>query len=272
MCIRDSSRIAGYLAVAARVDGSRTELRDVRRQRMLWQEQADRIAMLLTTVGAAPPTRDVDTETATSSDEEAATSAGSRDASSEDLRRAVRDELPDIYADLASSTPTNRPLLASLAAQHTSVLSLGGADPDWPELIAPSGTAAVPVLAATRPAVFGLEVVAARSVGDERDLYESVLRPPRAITRALTTLAGEAAPVPPLGYDLPEPLATQEQRVELARTLVGDVMPAALSVVDRAGDSARHIASYVRIVAEADRWSRRLGTDPRPFPGMSLPS
>lgn len=184
---------------------------------------------------------------------------------------ALREDLEEVLAEVARSSTTNRAMLLALAAQHMESARLLGAEVDWPPLQGPVGAAAVPVLARTRPAVFGLEVVAARSLGEERELFEGVLGPLRAITRALTTLAGDTAPVPPLGYDLPEPLDDEDDRLQLARDLVHDIAPAALSVADRAGEDVEQVRSLVRIVSEADRWGRELTVDPAPFPGMTLP-
>lgn len=255
----------------------------------LWTEQQDRLEALLTLAGVElPALEDVPvvpgdaaaTTAGTEGDGSAATSAGPDDAASTSaapgldrtvLGQLVREDLPTALSELARSTATNRAMLTSLLAQHAESARLLLAPVDWPPLVGPVGTAAVPVLQATRPAVFGLEVVAARSRGEERDLFESVLDPLRSITRALTTLAGDAAPVPPLGYDLPEPLDDAEARMQLARDLVHDVSPAVLSVVSRGGADVAQLESLVRIIAEASAWARDLGVTGTAFPGMTLP-
>lgn len=183
----------------------------------------------------------------------------------------LRTDLPEVLDDLGRSSTLNRAMLVSLAAQHAESARLLGAPVDWPPLEGPVGAAAVPVLARTRPAIFGLEVVAARSGGDERATYEAVLGEVRSTTRALTTMAGDAAPLPALGYDLPEPLDDADERRSLARALVHDIEPAVLSVVDRAGSDVPQLRSLVRLVAEAQQWAHRLDVDPQPFPGMTLP-
>lgn len=183
----------------------------------------------------------------------------------------LRADLPGVLDDLSRSSSLNRAMLVSLASQHAESARLLGAPVDWPPLVGPADAAAVPVLARTRPAVFGLEVVAARSRGDERATYESVLDEVRSTTRALTTLAGDAAPLPPLGYDLPEPLDDANERLALAQALVHDIEPAVLSVVSRAGHDVDQIRSLVRLVAETQHWAHTLEVDPDPFPGMTLP-
>lgn len=262
----------------------------------LWPVQQDRLESLLTLAGvelpdlatvpmptgaggdgAAATTEDDGSATtgrdgsAITQGDDASTTSALPDIDLEVLGAQIRDDLPTVLAELARSTATNRPMLTSLTAQHAESARLLRAPVDWAPLAGPTGAGAVPVLQVTRPAVFGLEVVAARSRGEERELFESVLRPLASITRALTTLAGEAAPVPPLGYDLPEPLSDADDRLTLARTLVHDVAPAALSVVDRAGGDPAQLESVVRIVAEATTWARSLQSPGVPFPGMTLP-
>jgi hypothetical protein len=172
----------------------------------------------------------------------------------------------------ATSTPTNLAMLVSLAAQHADSAARLGAPVGWDPLVGPAGAAAVPVLAVTRPAVFGFEVLAARSLDDERARYERILDEVRSLTRQLTTLAGSAAPVAPLGYDLPEPLDTPGQRRALGRALVADIAPAGLHAAERLRGNADELAGAVRIVAESSLWGRELGSTPEPFPGMTLPS
>lgn len=279
---------------------SRGQRSAVRHLTSVWQVQQERLEQLLTLAGVELPALDevpalapgsTDAESGAATASPGGTGGGARagttsSAAGQDdaagtsappgpdvsvLGERVRTDLPTALAELARSTATNRAVLTSLLAQHAESARLLEAPVAWTPLAGPVGAAAVPVLQVTRPAVFGLEVVAARSGGEERELFESVLGPLRRITRALTTLAQDAAPVPPLGYDLPEPLDDAEARLELARALVHDVAPAALSVVDRAGSDEPQLQSLVRIVAESSQWSRDLGVTGAPFPGMSLP-
>lgn len=267
------ARVTAYLQVLGQVSpessGQRTVVRGLGE---LWPQQQERLAALLAAVGAPPDTGPAggDDSAVTTTADDAATT-GEAELALIELGRRVRADIPDALAQIAASTPTNRPMLTSLAAQHAVSARRAGADLDWPELVGPTGTAAVPVLAALRPAIFGLEVVAARSTGEERELYESILSPLQALTRSLTTLAGDAAPVPPLGYDLPEPLDSAADRAGLAQALVHDIAPAVLSVVDRAGADVAQVESLVRILVSATLWGSRLDLPAAPFPGMTLP-
>lgn len=303
LLLRARERLAGHRAALSRVRADSAGARSTVLALLgLWQVQQERLEQLLELGGLELPALDAEvldppeadrapvdggsstTEAAATTAAEdgapttaapgAGTDAAARTATGPAPRTVgerLLEALPEVLDDLARSSTLNRGMLVSLAAQHAESARLLGAPVDWPPLAAPVGAAAVPVLARTRPAVFGLEVVAARSRGEERSTYEAVLGPVRATTRALTTLAGDAAPLPPLGYDLPEPLDDEGQRRTLARELVHDIGPAVLSVVSRAGSDVEQLRSMVRLVAETQHWADLLGVDPRPFPAMTLP-
>ena len=262
----------------------------------LWRAQQERLELLITLGGVPlPQLLDQPAVTAPGSDPAGSTSSpdasgvstadpgtgsGDTDASTststsppeaQDLGGALRRDRTAACRDLSASTSTNIMLLASLAAQHVASAAWLGAPVSWGPMKGPAGAPAVQVLAATRPAVFGLEVVAARSGGDERARYEAVLQPLRGITRQLSTLAGDAAPVAPLGYDLPDDLGTAEQRSDLARRLVADILPVALDAAQRLPGELEQLTGVVQVVSSAAVWQRRLGATPQPFPGMTLP-
>ncbi|AXH94930.1 DUF4439 domain-containing protein [Ornithinimicrobium avium] len=293
-----------FIAVRQRVHGYRLALdvvagRERTRDRLaeLWRVQQERLELLITLGGVPLPDllddpavagpgdgtsapadgsgdRGVDGTTATGgADAEGSTSTGAGPArpDAEVLGRVLRRDHTEACRELSTATATNVPTLASLAAQHVAAAAWLGAPVPWGEMAGPSDAAAVPVLAVARPAVFGLEVVAARSRDEERADYESVLEPLRSVTRQLATLAGAAAPVAPLGYDLPEPLETAEQRRALARRLVADIAPATLEAAQRLPGRAAELTGVVRVVSDTVVWDRALGTRALPFPGMTLP-
>lgn len=244
----------------------------------LWRTQQERVELLISLGGVPlPELRDEPPVTVTGSD--AGGSTGEADLgtatpdppSAAELGRAIWEDRTAACRELSTATPANLLLLASLAAQHVASAGRLGAPLEWSALAGPAGAAGVPVLAATRPAAFGLEVVAARSGGEERTAYEEVLRPLRGVTRQLSTLAGDAAPVAPLGYDLPDPLETADQRRDLARRLVADIAPATLDAGQRVPGDLAQLTGVVQIVSEAARWEEILGGTALPFPGMTLP-
>lgn len=286
LLLRARERLAGHRAALSRTHADTPEARaTVRTVAGLWQTQQERLEQVLTLGGIVLPELDVDIRadvegrTAPGPDDGAATTGPGADTARRTatgpaprtVGEQLRTDLPRVLEDLSRSSALNRAMLVSLAAQHAESARLLGAPVDWSQLQGPVGAAAVPVLARTRPAVFGLEVVAARSRGEERRRYESVLASVRSTTRALTTLAGDAAPLPPLGYDLPEPLDEEPDRLALAQALVRDVEPAVLSVVARAGSDVEQMHSLVRLLAETQESAHELGGGPDPFPGMTLP-
>lgn len=283
-----------FIAARQRVHGYRLALevvtgRDRTRERLarLWLAQQERLELLITLAGvplpdllddpaltAAAADSSSSTSTAAGGDTGGPTSAPAPKATgprAEELGRVLRSDHTQACRELSTASATNVPTLASLVAQHVASAAWLGAPVEWGGLEGPAGAAAVPVLAVTRPAVFGLEVVAARSREKERADYESVLEPLRSVTRQLATLAGAAAPVAPLGYDLPEPLETEDQRRELARRLVLDIAPAALDAAQRLPGRAAELTGVVRVVSDTVVWDCALGTPATPFPGMTLP-
>lgn len=287
LLLRARARLAGHRAELFRARTGSAETRaTVLSLAGLWQVQQERIEQLLELAGIDLPRLDAEildppaveqagddadttADAATTTAEPGETEPG--DVDPRTVGGRLRSDLPEVLEDLGRSSTLNRAMLVSLAAQHAESARLLGAPVDWAPLQGPVGAAAVPVLARTRPAIFGLEVVAARSRGEERATYELILGQTRAVTRALTTLAGDAAPLPPLGYDLPEPLDDAGQRSALARALVHDIEPAVLSVVSRAGADVEQVRSLVRLLAETQHWAHELEVDPPPFPGMTLP-
>lgn len=222
--------------------------------------------------GASPTTAAGDDGSATTGAGDAAEGTAAPEGPDQrDLARTLRAELPDLVTEISSASTTNLAMLVSIAGHQAASAIRLGAGIGWDPLVGPKGAAAVPLLAVTRPAIFGLEVVAARSRGEERTGYEKVLDEVRALTRQLTSLAGSAAPVAPLGYDLPEPLDEEDERQALARELVRDIAPAALSAASRARGRSAELTDLVRIVAESVAWGRAFDAPPEPFPGMTLP-
>ncbi|TQM97196.1 uncharacterized protein DUF4439 [Ornithinimicrobium humiphilum] len=279
LLISARQRLHGYrLGLEAVGTGSSSVAKDLDR---LWRAQQERLELLVTLGGVPLPeladrpavTRAADTSSATADPSDATSSPTADAPKASDLGRVLRADRTEACRELSTATPANLLLLASLTAQHVASAARLGARVEWEPMGGPAGAAAVPVLAAARPAVFGLEVVAARSAAgsDERAAYEAVLEPLQGLTRQLSTLAGAAAPVAPLGYDLPEPLESVEERRELARALVADLAPAALDAAQRVPGDLAQLSGVVQVVSDATVWLARLGGRTQPFPGMTLP-
>ncbi len=196
----------------------------------------------------------------------------SRDRRIVTLRSALADDVtPGQLRSLAGASAANLPMLVSLYAERGAAAMLLGARVPWPPLAGPSGADAIGVLGGLRPAVYALEVAAARSSAAERERYEAALAPLRGLTRQVTELAGAAAPVAPLGYGLPGPLTTRAQRTDLVAQALRP-LPAAVvaGTGGLAGDHAA-LSGSVRLLAEVLRVGHPFGLPVTGFPGMSVP-
>ncbi|MCK0111245.1 DUF4439 domain-containing protein [Ornithinimicrobium sp. F0845] len=190
------------------------------------------------------------------------------------LRDLAQDCLQDVSTEaltgLTEVSAANLPMLIAIAGQRGATARILGADLVWEPLTGPSDAAAAELLDAYRPAVYGFEVLAARSHGDERTAYERVLSPLRQVTRQLTQLAGEAAPPAPLGYGLPEALDGQASRERLAGSLMAALPPTIMAPTKGFVGDVAAVTGSVHLLAEAVRlgrpWNPMTG-----FPGMQVP-
>ncbi len=178
----------------------------------------------------------------------------------------------DIVATIVSVSPTNLPTLMALHGQRAAAAEILGASVKWPDVEGPLGAGAITVLAGLRQAVYGFEVLVARSTEKEREAYKEALIPLREASRTVTELAGTAAPVAPLGYGLPSDVVDQEERRQLATDLLTALPQAVIAgSAARAGDEDA-IVGTLRLVS----LSVRLGTSFRvptdPFPGLTVPA
>lgn len=185
---------------------------------------------------------------------------------------AVQDVTPEALAELATASPTNLPLLTAIAGQRGGLAMRLGAGPDWPELTGPTGQVAADVLEAFRPAVYGFEVLAARSSGDYRAKYERPLGPLRRLSRSLTELAGETATPAPLGYGLPDDLASPRGRTRLAEDLLAVLYPTIMAAAGEHTDDPDAVSGTVRLIAEVAALGRPWELELPGFPGMDLPT
>lgn len=232
------------------------------------EQQADVLERLLRAA-------QVDPGTASNPPEAAATTTAtpaSRDQRIVTLRSALAEDVDrGQLRPLAGASAANLPMLVSVYGERGAAATLLGARVPWPPLTGPSGADALDVLAGLRPAVYALEVAAARSAAVERERYEAALAPLRRLTRQVTELAGPAAPVAPLGYGLPGPLSTPAQRTDVVTQALRP-LPAAVvaGTGGLAGDLAA-ISGSVRLLAEVLRVGHPFGLPVTGFPGMSLP-
>lgn len=185
-------------------------------------------------------------------------------------RDCLQDVTPAALEALSEVSAANLPMLVAVAGQRGAAAQLLGADPAWQPLAGPTGPAAAGLLGAYRPAVYGFEVLAARSRGDERTAYEEVLAALRQATRQLTRLADQAAPPAPLGYGLPGPVDDEAARQRLAGALTAALPATIMGPTTGFVDDADAVAGSVQLLADALRvghpWNPLTG-----FPGMQVP-
>lgn len=184
---------------------------------------------------------------------------------------AAKDVTPEALADLATASPTNLALLTAIAGQRGALAMRLGDGPRWPDLAGPTGQVAVDLLEAFRPAVYGFEVLAARTAGAHREQYEGALVPLRRLTRSLTELAGDDAPPAPLGYGLPDDLDSPRGRTRLAEDLLAVLFPAVMSAADDHTGDPEAVAGTVRLIAEVGALGRAWDLAVTGFPGMDVP-
>ncbi|MGB3762565.1 MAG: hypothetical protein WA966_05020 [Ornithinimicrobium sp.] len=226
-------------------------------------------------VGGGPAADDGSASAAPPSSDGASTTSGTGGAFdpevwAEALARSSLEE--KIRDELSGVTGPNLPTLMALHGQRVAAARLLGASGTSGAVRGPSGAGAITVLAGLRQAVYGLEVLAARSSADEQEAYHDALSALRGPTRRLTELAGGAAPAPPLGYGLPEALSTRDERLDAAQQLF-----LALSQSIIAGSSARAsddaaIAGTVALMALSVRVGFTFAVPMVGFPGLDVPN
>lgn len=177
-----------------------------------------------------------------------------------------------IVDTLAAVSPTNLPTLMALHGQRAAAAEILGATVRWPVVEGPLGSGAITVLAGLRQAVYGFEVLVARSTEKERDAYNEALGPLREASRTVTELAGPAAPVAPLGYGLPSDVGSEDQRRQLAKDLLTALTQAVIAgSAARAGDEDA-IAGTLRLMSLSVRLGTSLRVPTTPFPGLTVPA
>lgn len=129
--------------------------------------------------------------------------------------------------------------------------------------------AVLPFLAATRQAVYGIEVVAARSGPAQQQRAEVVLDRLRALVRVQEASAGRSAPPTPLAYALALEVRDDETGARLARTILErltSTYAAQLAPLATARPAALTATSWLVWSARAaQRWGARATA----FPGLT---
>lgn len=165
------------------------------------------------------------------------------------------------------------PVVALLAQAHAAIelttgrrAAPGATATAWssPDLLAP-------LIDAARRATYLLEVAAARTGGRAQRLAREEIALLEALTAEVVGAAGEAAPVPELGYALPGPVTTAAEAAALTigarATLLGS-WGAQLQALT-AGDARAAFADVPRWLGGIAAVAHRGGTPLTAFPGLA---
>jgi len=177
-------------------------------------------------------------------------------------------QAPGITA-LARASARNVALLGAIAAQRGAAAALLATPADWPAPTGPTGSTAGQVLARTRSAVYGFEVVAAQTSAANRPLAVSTLAALRRRAAALEALAGPAAATPPLGYALPFPVTDPAGARRLALRLLTSLQQDLAALFPSAARDEATLGGLVQWAAETAALAARWGQPLAAFPGLS---
>lgn len=172
---------------------------------------------------------------------------------------------------LAHAEVALRPMLASLAASRT-VLA-GKLDRNWqPPAPAPAALdtpAALAVLAASRAAVYGVEVAAARSADATRERGVSTLHTLRGLVMAQEALLGAQAPPTPSAYGLPVTVTDNASAKRLVGHLLDALTRAYAGQLPTVADAPPALLTLTDWLAASAQLQSRWGADLAAFPGLT---
>ncbi|MEP7034548.1 MAG: DUF4439 domain-containing protein [Actinomycetota bacterium] len=185
------------------------------------------------------------------------------------LSAAESGSLGDVaLADLSTARVA---LIGSLLAQRVAAVTLLGGTVVRVPSSGPNGGAGVPLLEATRAAVYGFEVVAAQMDSRGMALAVSTLAAVRSEASELESLVGPSAPPPPLGYRLPFSVLDANSARRLAMHLIKTLLSAQAAALEPAVGDSDTLCAVVRRLAESESISSRWGVAPAAFPGLTSP-
>ncbi|AKU16473.1 DUF4439 domain-containing protein [Luteipulveratus mongoliensis] len=213
------------------------------------QAQADRLAAVVAGLGITAPTT-TSPATPVLGSAEVAFAPGAR------------------VADIARASTTYVPMLAAvLASRGAAGQSLGQA-PVWPAARMPSALA-VSLLAAVRPAVYGFEMIAARTPSKERKPVRATLKQLYAARSSLEAAAGAAAPPAQLTYQLPFAITDASSRSRLAQELLTAMVTTAAGQAAGVRGRPADLSGLLDVWSTAIALSWTWGVAPTAFPGLT---
>lgn len=174
---------------------------------------------------------------------------------------------PTAYGDAVHATSANAAMLAALLAFGAAGATVQGAAPDWTgeTLSAPMSAALLP---SVRAALYGMEVIAARTAVRARSRAAAGVITMTAARSRLELAAGAKAPAARLVYPLSVQPATDAARTTLASDLLADVVTACASQLASAPGTSADLRALVHLWSDATALGWRWGVVPTPFPGL----
>ncbi|WP_330473975.1 hypothetical protein [Terrabacter sp. C0L_2] len=148
----------------------------------------------------------------------------------------------DDWAELAAATAGTRDLLAAAWSERLAGAVLLGRE----VALASPSTARPAVVARTQPLVYAFEVVAAQSVGDQRQQAEDTLE---ALVRLEIAVSGTSSTTP-AGWALPHPVTSPDAARRLATETLSSAVDASTELMGTLPDAAA--------LEDVARWSAHL--------------
>ena len=187
----------------------------------------------------------------------------------------VRGELTaSTFARIAGVKTSYLPMLASTSALDAAValspqgVAASGPAPAWPTSTVPSAVA-VGLLPAVREAVYGLEVIAAKTALTGRARVTGTLHTMYPLRAQLEAVAGDAAPPLHSTYALTPDPSTDPARTTLGQQLLTAVVAACADQAVATKGSANQVGALLRIWGTVLAASWTWGVAPVAFPGLT---
>lgn len=187
----------------------------------------------------------------------------------------IRGELSaSTFARIAGVGTDYLPMLAATSALDAAValspqgVAAAGHAPAWPTATVPAAVA-IGLLPAVRQAVYGLEVIAAKTPLAGRALITATLHTMYPIRAQLEAVAGDGAPPLHSTYALTPAPTTDQARTTLGRQLLTAVVAACADQTPATHGSADHVGALLHVWGTVLSTSWTWGVAPVAFPGLT---
>lgn len=176
---------------------------------------------------------------------------------------------PATFSRIAGVSATYTPMLASITAVDAAATTTNGGTVDWPSATVTAAIAAG-LLPTVREAVYGLEVIAAKTALTGRALVTGTLHTMYPIRAQLEAVAGDAAPPLHSTYLLDPQPSTDQARTTLGRNLLTAVVAACADEAVATKGSAEQVSALLHVWGTVLATSWTWGVTPVAFPGLTL--